>query len=266
MAERRMFAKTIIDSDAFLDMSPTARLLYYDLAMRADDDGFINSPKKIMRMIGASEDDLKILAAKKFIIPFESGIVVIKHWRIHNYIRKDRYIETKYKDEKALLHSDENNAYTMSLCGASEQWSTDGQPSDNQLSTQRLPQVRLGKVRIGKDSINTNNAIDTIDACECEESEPEPKKDKKHKHGSFMHVLLTDSEFEKLIAKFGDETAQKLIEKLDEYIEESGRKYKNHYLVIAKSDSWVQQRVLRDQRSEAPKTGGVNWENLYDEE
>lgn len=114
MAERRMFAKTIIDSDAFLDMPTSARLLYYDLSMRADDDGFINSPKKIIRMTGASDDDLKVLIAKKFVIPFENGIVVIKHWKIHNYIAKDRYTETKYKEEKAMLQLDENNAYTLS--------------------------------------------------------------------------------------------------------------------------------------------------------
>ena len=114
MAERRMFAKTIIDSDAFLDMPTSARLLYYDLSMRADDDGFINSPKKIIRMTGASDDDLKVLIAKKFVIPFENGIVVIKHWKIHNYIAKDRYTETKYKKEKAMLKLDENNAYTLS--------------------------------------------------------------------------------------------------------------------------------------------------------
>ena len=114
MAERRMFAKTIIDSDAFLDMPTSARLLYYDLSMRADDDGFINSPKKIIRMTGASDDDLKVLIAKKFVIPFENGIVVIKHWKIHNYIAKDRYTETKYKEEKAMLKLHENNAYTLS--------------------------------------------------------------------------------------------------------------------------------------------------------
>lgn len=114
MAERRMFAKTIIDSDAFLDMPTSARLLYYDLSMRADDDGFINSPKKIIRMTGAADDDLKVLIAKKFVIPFENGIVVIKHWLIHNYIAKDRYTETKYKEEKAMLQLDENNAYTLS--------------------------------------------------------------------------------------------------------------------------------------------------------
>lgn len=112
MAERRMFAKTIIDSDAFLDMPVTARLLYYDLSMRADDDGFINSPKKIQRMIGASDDDLRILITRQFIIPFESGVVVIRHWKIHNYIQKDRYTETKCKKEKSTLLLDENNAYT----------------------------------------------------------------------------------------------------------------------------------------------------------
>ena len=111
MAERRMFAKTIIDSDAFLDMPVTARLLYYDLSMRADDDGFVNSPKKIMRMIGASQDDLSILVLRKFILPFDNGVVVIKHWRIHNYIRKDTYNPTPYTDEMKMLTTDENKAY-----------------------------------------------------------------------------------------------------------------------------------------------------------
>ena len=113
MAERRMFAKTIIDSDAFLDMPQTTQLLYFHLAMRADDDGFINNPKKIQRMIGASDDDLKMLVAKRFIIPFESGIVVIKHWKIHNYIRGDRKKETVYPEEMALLMEKENGAYTL---------------------------------------------------------------------------------------------------------------------------------------------------------
>ena len=108
-----MFAKTIIDSDAFIDMPVTARLLYYDLGMRADDDGFVNSPKKIMRMVGASQDDLAILITKKFIIPFETGVVVIKHWRIHNYIQKDRYKPTKYEEEMSQLAVKDNGAYTL---------------------------------------------------------------------------------------------------------------------------------------------------------
>lgn len=113
MAERRMFAKTIIDSDAFIEMPMSARLLYYDLSMRADDDGFVNSPRKIMRIIGATSDDMNILIARKFVIAFDNGVVVIKHWRIHNYIQSDRYKETTYKEQKALLEYDENKAYRL---------------------------------------------------------------------------------------------------------------------------------------------------------
>ena len=112
MAERRMFAKTIIDSDAFLDMPLSAQALYFHLSMRADDEGFINNPKKIQRMIGASDDDCKLLIMKRFIIAFESGVIVIKHWRIHNYIQKDRFKETLYKEERRELVLDEKNAYT----------------------------------------------------------------------------------------------------------------------------------------------------------
>ena len=144
MAERRMFAKTIIDSDAFLEMPISARLLYYDLGMRADDDGFVNSPKKIMRMVGASPDDLNILSLRKFIIPFDNGVVVIKHWKIHNYIRKDTYNETPYKEQKELLELDENNSYRLT--------STERIQLVDGTSTQD----RLGKDRleIGKDNIN----------------------------------------------------------------------------------------------------------------
>ena len=113
MAERRMFAKTIIDSDAFLDMPLSAQALYFHLAMRADDDGFINNPKKIQRMIGASDDDCKLLIAKGFILVFETGVIVIKHWKIHNYIQKDRYKETVFLQEKQLIEAQDNGAYEM---------------------------------------------------------------------------------------------------------------------------------------------------------
>lgn len=108
-----MFAKTIIDSDAFLEMPMSSQALYFHLNMRADDDGFINNPRKIQRMIGASDDDLKLLIAKNFIIPFESGIVVIKHWKIHNYIRRDRKKATVYPEEMALLSVKDNGTYTL---------------------------------------------------------------------------------------------------------------------------------------------------------
>lgn len=112
MAERRMFAKTIIDSDAFLDMPLSAQALYFHLSMRADDDGFVNNPKKIQRMIGASDDDCKLLILKRFILTFESGVIVIKHWKIHNYIQKDRYKPTIYQAEKSRLIEKDNKAYT----------------------------------------------------------------------------------------------------------------------------------------------------------
>lgn len=103
MAERRMFAKSIIMSDGFLDMPASTRCLYFTLAMFADDDGFINNPRSIMRQIGAAADDMNILIAKQYVIVFDSGVIVIKHWRVHNYIRSDRYKPTIYQDEKSTL-------------------------------------------------------------------------------------------------------------------------------------------------------------------
>ncbi|MFV0497241.1 MAG: hypothetical protein ACK5L0_03595 [Candidatus Fimivivens sp.] len=114
MAERRMFSKTVIDSDAFLDMPLSTQALYFHLSMRADDDGFVNNPKKIQRMIGAADGDLKILVVKRFVIAFDSGIIVIKHWRMHNYIQPDRYKPTVYEAEKSQLAIKENKSYTLS--------------------------------------------------------------------------------------------------------------------------------------------------------
>jgi len=113
MAERRMFSKTIIDSDVFLDMPLSTQALYFHLNMRADDDGFVDSPKRIQKMIGATDDDLKLLIAKSFIITFDSGIVVIRHWKVHNYIQKDRYKETMYQKEKKMLEIDERKLLTI---------------------------------------------------------------------------------------------------------------------------------------------------------
>lgn len=145
MAERRMFAKNIIDSDAFLDMPLSTQALYFHLSMRADDDGFVNNPKKIQRMIGCSDDDIKLLIAKNFLIPFESGVVVIKHWKIHNYIQKDRYKETLYQQEKAMLIENNSNGYSLD---------TKCIQDVSKLDTQ----VRLGKdsIELDKDSKESN--------------------------------------------------------------------------------------------------------------
>ena len=114
-----MFSMSIMDSDAFLDMPPTSQLLYVHLGMRADDEGFLGNPKRIIKMLGANDDDFKILLAKKFIIQFESGVVVIKHWRLHNTIRMDRFAPTTYRKEKDQLYLKENRGYTLSKEGVS---------------------------------------------------------------------------------------------------------------------------------------------------
>jgi hypothetical protein len=149
MAERRMFAKTIIDSDAFLDMPLSTQSLYFHLSMRADDDGFINNTKKIQRMIGCNDDDLKVLLAKKFIIPFESGVCVIKHWKIHNLIQKDRYKPTVYEDEMSKLSLKNNNVYTVDTGCIQDVYQTE-------------TQVSLGKSSLGKFSLDNTreNALD----------------------------------------------------------------------------------------------------------
>lgn len=140
MAERRMFAKQIIDSDVFLDMPLSTQALYFHLSMRADDDGFVNNPRKIQRMIGASDDDIKILISKRYILTFDSGIIVIKHWKIHNYIQSDRYKSTTYIEEKSQLTLDEKKSYIEK----NNQCIQDVYIMDTQVS-------------IGKDSIDKNN-------------------------------------------------------------------------------------------------------------
>ena len=113
MAQKRMFDKTITNSDDFIEMPDSSQNLYFHLSMNADDDGFVNNWKTIMRMTGHKEDDLKVLIAKQFIIPFDSGVIVIRHWRINNYLRSDRYSETKFQKEKQKLYVDENMVYQM---------------------------------------------------------------------------------------------------------------------------------------------------------
>lgn len=166
MAERRMFSKTIIDSDMFLDMPLSTQALYFHLSMRADDDGFVNNPKKIQRMIGCGDDDLKLLIAKQFIIPFESGICVIKHWRIHNYIRNDRYKPTMYKEEKGQLLLEENNMYGLSnsvpLVDTDSSKNNLGIPDGYRMDTNGIPNGNPGKVRLGKDSIDNNISKDIL--------------------------------------------------------------------------------------------------------
>ena len=230
MAERRMFAKTIVLSDAFLDMPLSARCLYFTLGMLADDDGFVNSPKSIMRQAGASTDDLNLLMVKRFILAFESGVIVIKHWRIHNYIQKDRYKESKYMEEKATLMIDQNGAYTECIQDVST------------LDTQ----VRLGKDRA---RIEVGEVIE----------EAEPPKPTRHKYGLYENVLLTDEDYQKLKEEFPHDYTER-IERLSEYIASTGKKYKNHLATIR---NWARNDVVK---KPAKRTGGNVFMEIAQEE
>ena len=236
MAERRMFAKTIVTSDAFLDMPATTRCLYFTLAMFADDDGFVNSPKSIMRQSGASEDDLKILFTKRYILGFDSGVIVIKHWKIHNLIQKDRYKETTYLEEKAQLVLDDKKAYTEAI-------SKKETPCIQSVSKTET-QVSIGKDSIGKDSIVAASAHardgrpqqpDLSDISEEEDDmdydDPESKLEP---WGKDKVVYLTEGQAGDLLDKLGLATFDYYIAKLSDFIVKKGANVQNHYKTILK--------------------------------
>ncbi len=148
MAKRRMFSLDIIDTDTFLEMPASTQALYFHLGMRADDDGFVSSPKKITMMVNCGIDDLKLLIAKQFVLQVSDGIVVIKDWKINNYIQKDRYTKTRYTKEKDLLGIEDNGSYMLA-----ESFNSDMDTSCVQSVSKTDTQVRLGKSKdsIGKD-------------------------------------------------------------------------------------------------------------------
>lgn len=154
MAQRRMINIKLVDTDNFLEMPQTAQCLYFHLLTRADDDGFVDAVKKVMRILGNTDDDLKILIAKRYIIPFQSGVCVIKDWLVHNQIRADRYTKTIYLKEKELLTKSENGSYEINLAN--------GCQNDNQVSTKCQPMVEkmATQYSIGKDNIK-NNILDS---------------------------------------------------------------------------------------------------------
>ena len=198
-----MFSLHIVDSDAFLDMPASSQLLYFHLCMRADDEGFVGNPKKIIRMVGASDDDYKILIAKRFLLVFESSVMVIKHWLIHNTIRMDRFNTTTYQDEKSLLDVKENKAYTLAHSDTATIW----QPDGNHLVTQ----VKLSKVKLSKSS-----------------------------YGEFENVQLSADEHSKLVEALNQEAVDMLILELDSYIESTGKNYKSHYATL---QNWARRKI-----------------------
>ena len=236
MAEKRMLTKKITDADEFISLPSSAQALYLHLNMSADDDGFNNQVQMAMYKAHASADDVKILLAKRFIIQFESGVIVIKHWRMANALRKDRYTKTNYQDEMKLLKIKDNGAYTLTDDGLNVidgcQVVANGLPSGCQV-------VAVDKNSIDKNSID-KNSIDKYRIGEyegegkrdSEESLPTPKKPPKQKYGEYNHVRLTEEEFNRLCNDFGESTTLKAIKAVDEYCQQNGKTYKDYNLAI----------------------------------
>lgn len=203
MAKKRMFSIDIVGSDAFLDLPYSAQCLYFQLGMRADDDGFVGNPKTIQRIAGTKASDLELLVKKRFLLQFPSGVVVIKHWKINNDIKKDRYSPTVYTDEFQMLSIKENKAYTERNANVSN------------LDTERGQNVS---------TLDTQYSID------------ENSKDKdsivlcKHAHGFFSNVLLTDEEMKKLSGEIPN--LDDYIERLSNYLANNKKEYKSHCATI----------------------------------
>ena len=218
MAKKRMFSIDIVGSDAFLDLPYSAQCLYFQLGMRADDDGFVGNPKTIQRIAGTKASDLELLVKKRFLLQFPSGVVVIKHWKINNQIQKDRYTPTVYTEEYKSLYIKDNKAYTEMDKGCVQ--------SVSKMDTQ----ISIDKNRLDKNS----------------------RGGEKHAHGFFSNVLLTDDELQKLAVEVPN--YEDYIERLSHYIESSGKKYKSHYATIL---SWNRKdnsgKAKSEQNEELPQ-------------
>lgn len=211
-----MFSLKIVGSDAFLDMPFSTRELYFQLGMYADDDGFV-SPRKIMRMTGASDDDLKILLGKNFLIPFESGVVVVKHWKMNNELKKDRYTPSQYGEERRALYIKENGAYTLDAAQGTPLCLQNGSSLDTQ-------------VRIGKDSIDKNIQGDKVPC------------------GEFKNVFLTVEEKKKLLARYGRSATVQIVEELSTYMKSKGKAYRDHYATLL---NWAKRKGVVEQQKPA---------------
>ena len=246
MADRRMLTKKVTDDDHFLELSASAQALYLHLSMSADDDGFCNQVSVSMFKAHASVQDLQALLENRYIYQFENGVIVIKHWRMANALRKDRYTPTTFQKEFAQLQMKENGSYTMAGEQDGNHSATKRQPLGNQTATQ----YRIDKKSIDKGSISLSG--DNARAKE---------KPVKHKYGAYNNVLLTDEELDKLKTEFPKDWDDR-IERLSEYIESKGTKYKSHYATIK---SWARrdsERTINQQRTTS-NSGADALEDFY---
>lgn len=222
MAERRCFSMKIVDSDAFLDMPLSTQSLYFHLGMRADDDGFVNSPKRIARLVGAGEDDLKLLIAKRFILAFENGVVVIKHWKMQNTLKNDRLKMPQYPEIASVVYIKPNGAYSI-----------DDTSGVSLLDSKRIP---LGIPREGK-GIELNGI--ELNGEEGEENAAFPTSKLEKMGGTLGQgvLMLTDEQESDLLDKLSIDEYNLYCKKLSDYIIAHPEKtFKSHYQTILK---WV---------------------------
>ena len=212
MAERRMFTKKVTDDDNFMALSSSAQALYLHLSMSADDDGFCNQVSICMFKAHASVQDLEALLEKRFIYQFENGVIVIKHWRMANALRKDRHQPTNFQEELAMLQIKDNGSYT---------WL----PNGCQMVAERLPQDRIGKDRIGKDRVGEDSVEEIITA-------PIPTT-----YGDHNLVNLSDAEYQGLLNTYGKDVTEDYIQRIDEYMYYNNKNYPSHYKTIIR---WIE--------------------------
>lgn len=248
MAERRMFAKKITESDAFLDMPSSTQMLYFHLSMNADDDGFVNNPKKIQRMCGASDDDFKLLIAKSFVILFESGIIVIKHWKMHNYIQSDRYRPTDYVDEKSMLGVKKNKAYTL---------------DEGKMYTKCIQDVSVGKDSIGKVSIDKNSIVKDIKEKDIDKSISKKKTvyypDDEMLESAFQEYLTMRKKIKKPICtEMALHRAMNTIERLSKGDNDLAVKILNQSV----DHCWQGLFALKDNEPHSANKGTIDWDNV----
>ena len=224
MADKRMFTKKVTDSDAFIEMSSAAQALYFHLNQGADDDGFNNQVQMAMWKAHASVDDLKVLLAKNYVIRFESGVIVIKHWRMHNTLRKDRYTPTNFQEELSQLGIKDNGSYT---------WL----PSGCQAVAERLPQVSIGKCSKDKVSLVEGSVADDTAAATTEEEEEDIEDTQLKKIGGELGrgvVFLSDRQMGDLLDKLGFDAFNRYVDRLATFIIDNNAHVKSHYDTILK--------------------------------
>lgn len=229
MAQKRMFSLAVVDTDKFLDMSSSVQALYFHLGMHGDDDGFVSSPKKIARTAGCNDDDLRLLAAKGFVIPFDSGVIVITDWNINNTLKNDRYHETVYQEEKEKISTLPSGKYILGSSMVPE-FIQDGSSVEPQHNVTQHNVTEPSKVGADK-----------------------PPAPTRRKHGTYGWVRLTDDEYSKLVSDLGQAELDRCIQYIDESAQGNGNKnrWKDWNLVIRRCsrEGWGRGRAQMEDKN-----------------